>query len=300
MRCVNGESLDFVLAAQGPSGAFRSTAVAYGECHEDENAFVTALVAMELSSLPGDARIEAALARACEFLCACRHERGGFGFYPFGAEPRWIGGRISADADDTSLCTALLAARGVIGEGEARQIVDGLDPFRVHYRPESAEPWIERGAQRTWLDTRAWPNPVDLCVNANVSALLAQLSLRADAYAAAWRTVSAGAAWFLMNRALLPRLTPFYPEAFELREAVRRAVRAGVGELAPTLDSLDRVVGPAGADAVLCSSHGGAYRWFAPALHTARRLSLMHERRTDASQRLEEHCDARVDEAART
>jgi hypothetical protein len=297
---VNGE-VDFVLASQGSSGAFRSTAVAHGESHEDENAFVTALVTMELSSLPCEARIEAALARACEFLSACRHERGGFGFYPLGREPRWIGGRIFADADDTSLCTALLVARGVMREDEARQIIDGLDPFRVHYRPESAEPWIERGAQRTWLDTRTWPNPVDLCVNANVSALLAQLSLRGQAYDAAWRTVSAGAAWFLMNPALLPRLTPFYPEAFELRDAVRRAVRAGAGELRPTLDSLDRLAAPDGADAVLCSSHGGAWRWSAPALRAARRLSLMHERRTDASQRFEEHRDARVDEGgART
>ena len=282
------DTLDFVLASQSASGAFRSTAHVHDERHDDENAFVTALVALELSSLHDD-RADDAVTCACEFLLRCRRENGSFGFYPRDEEPCWIGGRIAADADDTALCTLLLLDRGAIDEDEALRILDALEPFRLHYRPESEHPWVQRGAQRTWLDERTWPNPVDVCVNANVAALLARLGCRNALYDAAWRTVDAGVEWFLLNPALLRYLTPFYPEAFEVREAVRRAVRAGASELAASFERIDSVAGFADDDPILCSSHGGAYAWRAPALQAARRLvSLTQERRADVPQRIDE------------
>jgi hypothetical protein len=281
--------VDFVLASQRASGAFRSVVFTGGATYDDENAFITALVSLELASLPFDPRIDDALDRACDFLLGCRHERGGFGFYPLGGEPAWIGGRIASDADDTALCTMLLLARGRIDHAEALQISAVLDPFRVYFRPESADPWVQRGAQRTWLDAKTWPNPIDVCVNANVAALLAQLGCRGEAYDAAWRTVSNGVDWFLRSPALRPHLTPFYPEAFELRDAIRRAIGAGVDELAGSFERIEPHAGPAGETAPICSSHDGAFRWFAPALQAARRLVAMrHERKTDDSQRREE------------
>ncbi len=287
---MSRDSLDVVLAAQSAAGAFRSIARTGGVEYNDENAFITALVSIELASLPFDVRIEDALSRACDFLLGCRQEGGVFGFYPPGGEPPWIGGGIAPDADDTALCAALLLACGRITSDDAQRLAGALGPFRLDYRPESADPWVERGAQRTWLDTRTWPNPVDVCVNANVAAFLAQLGCRDEGYDAAWRTVRGGVDWFLMNPALLPRITPFYPEAFELRDAVRRALRAGVTELASAWERIEPAAGPPAGDLPICSSHDGAYRWFAPALQAARNLASPHfkwstqERRTHEPQ----------------
>jgi hypothetical protein len=260
--------LDEILASQSESGAFRSVVAHGGQTFVDENAFLTALVAMELSSLgvPID--------RALDFLEECRRDDGAFGFYPRGAEPSWLGTTLAADADDTALCTLLLLEHQRMTSDEAsRVIAEVLDPHRLHFRPESAGGWIQRGAYRTWLDLRARRNPVDLCVNANVASLLARVQHRGAAFEAAWRTVAAGIEWLARNPALLHYLTPFYPHPAELREAVRRAVDNGVAELAPALDRIWTLV-PDDADESrpVCGSESGATLWIAPELQLARRL----------------------------
>jgi hypothetical protein len=260
--------LDDILAWQSESGAFRSAVTHGGQTFIDENAFVTALVATELSAL------NVPVGGALDFLEQCRRDDGAFGFYPRGAEPAWMGTTLAADADDTALCTLLFLQHGRITAAEAsRVIADVLDPHRLHFRPEATGGWIQRGAYRTWLDRRAHRNPVDLCVNANVASLLAASQQRGAAYDSAWRTVAAGIEWLARNPALLHHLTPFYPHPSELREAVRRAVDSGVGELAPALLRLSTlVVDDADDTTPVCSSEGGATLWIAAALQLARRL----------------------------
>lgn len=261
-------SLRNILQWQSESGAFRSLVVHGGETFVDENAFITALVACELSA------IDVPIGRALDFLEACRRDDGSFGFYPYGGEPHWMGTALAADADDTSLCVLLLLEHDRLTREEAERVVsEVLDPHRLHFRPESTGGWIQRGAYRTWLDGRAFRNPIDLCVNANAASLLATLQQRGAAYDAAWRTVAAGVEWFSRNPGFLLHLTPFYPHPCELREAVRRAVEHGVAELAPALQRVSELVRDEPDEtALVCSSEGGATFWIAPALQLARRL----------------------------
>jgi len=269
------------LPAQAPSGAFLSTVHHHGEVIEgDENGFVTALVLHELTRMPGAAGPE--IERGLDFLESCSGASGGFHFYPPGREPAWMGARLAADADDTALYASLLLAHGRMDRAAASGLVAVLEPFRVHYRPESEPVWVRPGCYRTWLDRKAHPNPVDACVNTNVATFL-KVAGHDDhpGYAAACRTIAAGVRWAgaidWQSRALLP----WYPHPQEFVRALDRAVAAGVAELAETrvtaasqpwaqsefaAGALDRTF----AWRPICGSLRGKTYWTCPALQALR------------------------------
>lgn len=267
-------ALELLLATQCPSGAFASTVRRGNESFDDANAFITAL-AVDAICRDATPAADRAVARALDFLLTCRADGGGFSFYPPGAEPQWLGARLAPDADDTALCTATLVAHGRLPQSEAVRVLDAvLARHRVHSLAACAYPWVRPGAYLTWLDERTWPNPVDLCVNANVAVLFRLARRRDAAYEAAWRTVAMGVEWAARDETFLAYLTPFYPSRSELAFALRRAVAAGVDELYPAMQQL----GPAdaGETTPLCSSHGGGTVWIAPALQ---RLRLSQQRK---------------------
>jgi hypothetical protein len=268
-----------LLATQAPSGAFRSTVHHHGEVFPgDENGFVTALAIHELERLPytkmGRA-IGQAIERGLDFLERCRGESGAFHFYPPGEEPAWMGARLAADADDTALFATVLLAHGRMDRAEAsRLIAEELEPFRVHYRPESEPVWVRQGCYRTWLDPKARPNPVDGCVNANVAAFL-KAAGRTDhpGYDAACRTVAAGVRWAGSVAWQARALTPWYPHPGELVHALERAVAAGVTPLAETLAfaaAQPWAAADSAAPQAVCGSLRGKTCWTCPALESLR------------------------------
>lgn len=271
------EVLADVLKAQAPSGAFRSIVRHYGEVFPDENGFVTALTVRELERLscPG---AHSAIERALAFLESCRGTAGAFHFYPPGQEPEWMGRRLAADADDTALFAATLLAHGRLDLAEAdRLIAEVLDPFRVHYRPESEPVWVRPGCYRTWLDPKAPPrpaNPVDCCVNVNVAAFLAVAGQAGHpGYAAAVRTVTAGLRWAGAVEWQARAIVPWYPHPAEILHALTRAVAAGAEELAgPLAECAAQPWATAGlpAERPVCGSLAGKTLWFCPALQALR------------------------------
>ncbi|HEV7517275.1 MAG TPA: hypothetical protein VGR07_13315 [Thermoanaerobaculia bacterium] len=265
------------LPAQAPSGAFLATVHHHGEVFPgDENGFVTALLVAELERLPYE-EVGPAIERALDFLERCRGTSGAFHFYPPGAEPAWMGARLAADADDTALFARVLRAHGRLTREETHRLIDsGLEPFRVHYRPESEPVWVRPGCYRTWLDRRARPNPVDCCVNANVAAFL-KAAGRADhpGYAAACRTVAAGVRWAGGVDWQARSLVPWYPHPGELVHALDRAVAAGVSELAEALafasaQAWARSDRDAAPERPLCGSLRGKTYWTCTALENCR------------------------------
>lgn len=271
------EVLADVLDAQAPSGAFRSIVRHYGDVFPDENGFVTALTVRELDRLsyPGTG---AAVERALDFLESCRGAAGAFHFYPPGLEPEWMGRRLAADADDTALFATTLLAHGRLDLAEAdRLIAEVLDPFRVHYRPESEPVWVRPGCYRTWLDPKVRPNPVDCCVNVNVAAFLAVSSHAGHpGYEAAVRTVMAGLCWAGAVEWQARSLVPWYPHPAELLHALTRAVAAGADELAgPLAECAAQPWAAAGlpAERPVCGSLAGKTLWFCPALQALRSTS---------------------------
>ncbi|CAB3750666.1 MULTISPECIES: hypothetical protein [Burkholderia] len=270
-------ALDALVAAQAPGGAFPSHVSVDAHHHVDENAFVTALILDELACLPAGTA-DRAIARGLDFLesCASLTCAGAFHFYPPGRMPSWLGADLPADADDTALALMLLARFGRLGTAEAFDTLDRvLHPWRLHYRPEYADPWVAQGACRTWLDRRAAPNPVDACVNANVATALTALG-RADhdACRAARDTALDAIAFVAENPAHRGRLTAFYPDLWELVHALRRGARRGVAGFAQAAARLAGMLAPhAGAYATVCSSTDRRWRWTAPLLQTARALT---------------------------
>ncbi|CAB3964062.1 hypothetical protein BLA3211_02628 [Burkholderia aenigmatica] len=272
-----GASLDVLIAAQRPSGAFPSSVTVGDHRYADENAFVTALVLDELARLPAGPA-DRAIARGLDFLerCASLTCAGAFHFYPPDRMPSWLGVDLPADADDTALALTLLAR---FGRRSAAQAVDALDralhPWRLHYRPESVDPWVAQGACRTWLDRRAVPNPVDACVNANVATALTSLGCAGHAACRAARdTVLDAIAFVAENPAHRTRLTAFYPDLWELVHALRRGARRGVAGFAPAAAQLAGMLAPhAGAHATVFSSTDRRWLWTAPLLQTARTLT---------------------------
>ncbi|QTO22394.1 hypothetical protein [Burkholderia seminalis] len=270
-------ALDALLSAQAPGGAFPSRVTVGDRRYADENVFVTALILDALARLPAGTA-DRAIARGLDFLesCASLTCPGAFHFYPPGRMPSWLGVDLSADADDTALALTLLARFGRRTAAEACDALERvLHPWRLHYRPESADPWIAQGACRTWLDRRAAPNPVDACVNANVATALTSLGGAGHAACRAARdTVLDAIAFVAENPAHRARLTAFYPDLWELVHALRRGARHGVAGFARAAAQLAGMLGPhAGAQATVCSSTDMRWRWTAPLLQTARTLT---------------------------
>ncbi|AOJ85231.1 hypothetical protein WS87_00265 (plasmid) [Burkholderia sp. MSMB0856] len=271
------DAFDALLAAQAASGAFPSRVTVGDRRYTDENAFVTALVLDALSRLPAGTA-DRAIARGLDFIesCASATCPDAFHFYPPGRMPSWLGADLPADADDTALALTLLVH---FGRRTAAQAVDALDralhPWRLHYRPESVDPWVAQGACRTWLDRRAVPNPVDACVNANVATALTALGGTGHAACRAARdTVLDAIAFVAANPAHRARLTAFYPDLWELVHALRRGARHGVAGFAHAAAQLAGMLAPhAGAQATVFSSTDLRWLWTAPLLQTARTLT---------------------------
>jgi hypothetical protein len=230
-------TLNRILAAQSPNGAFRSTVTHHGKAVPDENGFVTALILCELlhpgrqTYVPPSAAEALACERALDFLERCRGPVG-FHFYPPGEEPEWMGVHLSGDADDTALMARILFEAERLTLSEVTRLADtALEPYRQHYNPDPILAWIHPGCYRTWLNHKQRPNPVDCCVNANVAALLAAIGQKdSPGFCAARDTVIAGIRWAAGVDWRFELLTPYYPHPAELFRAVDRGVQVGIEE----------------------------------------------------------------------
>jgi len=259
-------TIEEILAAQAPSGAFRSTVTHRGAVFPDENGFVTALIVYELLRVPR--RFEPVLPRALDYLERCRGSMG-FHFYPPGEEPEWMGVRLPPDADDTALMARVLYEAGRMSLREARQLVDSaLEPHRQHYIPDPVLAWVRPGCYRTWLDRAQRPNPVDCAVNANVAALLAAIGRRdSPGFPAARDTVVAGVRWAAGVDWRLEMLTPYYPHPAELFRAVERGIEAGIEEFREIVRPAD-----SSGDLRCAGSLDRKTWWIAPELQALRNI----------------------------
>ncbi|WP_323121242.1 hypothetical protein [Burkholderia alba] len=282
-------ALDAVLAEQMPSGAFVSFVALPNGPVADENGFVTALVIHELSRLPATPALDAARARALDFLARCERpdRRGAFAFYPLDGQPDWMPIPLLPDADDTALMTLALVDGGRWPAARltqaARQV---LEPFRLRWLAGNPRPWYREGVYQTWIDELCFPNPVDLCVNINIASLLHRSGLDHESGLTAIVDMTLAAfAWAgdSPQRAFL--LTPYYPHPAELAHAVERAIDHGVTGLLPCRRPLRTLLGPPDdwpRDPPVCGSDDGRIVWRAPALQQARRLRRAAAREADS------------------
>lgn len=275
-----------LLALQAPTGAFPSQVETPAGLVADDNAFVTAQVALLLPALGRSEATMHAHARALDFLETCEDASlpGSFRFYPQGGGgPRLIDG-LPPDADDTALAWMALVA------GRRRQPREGLarlaallprlacGPLRRGDPPFARAPLL-----RTWfLDSD--PGPVDLTVNLNLLAALAACGAAGAGSAMAGLMVqlagriSAVIAAHAPTRSALRALSPYYADPVELAIAGLRARACGapgLDGLAATLtpiDARDRAAGRPQDRPLYCNAHGRPL-WRAPALQLARHLA---------------------------
>lgn len=274
------ELLSDAIEQQLPSGAFPSVVTVGERSYPDENAFVTALVLERLVGLRRDPGVAASIERGLDFLerCASTELPGAFHFHARGAAlPVWLDAPLPPDADDTALVASVLLRFGRRDAEGIASAMDGvLEPHRVHWRPESAPPWVRLGATRTWL-AAVRPNPVDACVNANVAALYALLG-RGDhpiAQAAA-HTATGAARWGGPSHQPASQIAPYYPDLGELVLALERGAASGVAGFADAASALaSRLALGAFAGArgcAVCGSADGRWWWWSPVLHDIRRV----------------------------
>lgn len=267
--------LEAALATQQPSGAFPSWASTPAGTWPDENAFATALTALELLRWPDTPGTRAAAERALAWLAGCGRSdrRGVYGFYPWTGHPAWLGERLPADVDDTALVQLLRLALGG-GLDEARWALHVvLEGQRLTRAPAAAAPWVLPGLYATWLDGGRVVNPVDLCANLNVAALRARLGAaepHAAALAQAW---ALGLEALHRGHARPEQLAPYYPHPGEWVHALGRALRCGAAILAPLEAPLAALAAAAGPGPI-CTSAGARVRWHSPTLTALRALPL--------------------------
>src|SRR5262249_34968148 len=90
-----------------------------------------------------------------------------------------------------------------------------------------------------WRTQGIVPNPVDLGLNTNVAAFLAQTGCSDSApYRASCRAICDRVASCDSHPRLLDELVPYYPEPSEFFLALENAVRRGARELLPALTAL--------------------------------------------------------------
>lgn len=268
-------ALDELLRTQRPSGAFPSTVTLRNGPRPDENAFVTALVTLELLELRAAPRVRAACDRALDFLLSCEvaGRPGAFCFYPRSADLAWLGERLPPDVDDTALTTLALYRGGLRRLPFVRHVLATvLSSQRLRQVSSRAPSWLRPGVYSTWLSCRRRVNPVDLCVNLNVVTLIVDAGLQAaHPYAPIVAMVEEGIALAEADTSVWPQILPYYPHPGELVLALRRAVAAGAKELETTLKRAERAPwGQTTEGAPLCSSQGGLARWTSTSLALAR------------------------------
>ena len=269
-----------LLSLQAPSGAFESTVHAGNNSFSDYNGFVTAIVLRELEAFAGLDGWSAPLERALDFLeeCESPSRPGLFFFWPSHRWPRWAP-RIPEDCDCTATIASELLHYGRIGLDTAHKIVSAsLLPYRLPIAPESrGKPWIRPGVFLTWHYLGAAPNPVDIVVNVNVAAFLAQTGCTGHAaYGEVCRMIFDGISWCSRQWECLERLSPYYPEGWELVFALKNALRRGAEELSAPLEEIQRFNAPVpGNDPskILFSMADRSTVWSSTALWAARRLA---------------------------
>lgn len=272
-----------IASQQAPDGALLSTVHLPSGARVDRNCFVTALVLRELSTLERESAgpLPAALAevrrRALGFLLRSVYpgHREVFGFYPYRSHPVWIGTVLYPDADDTSVAGLELLRGGLWDPAMVARIVKKyLEPHRataVNLR----EPFHRAGVFLTWFGGPVADNVIDLCVNANVIALLAGGGQKgAPGYADAVAMIDDGVRRAEDDAAMLRRLTPYYPSPVELAAALRHAVDAGAVELRDARDRMASVLerGDEQRSFALCSNVTGGIVWTSTVLTEARGL----------------------------
>jgi hypothetical protein len=274
------ELKELLLSLQAPSGAFESTVHAGNRSFPDYNGFVTALVLRELEAFAGLDGWSAPLGRALDFLEECQSpsRQGLFFFWPAHRWPPWAP-RIPEDCDCTATIASELLHYGRIGLDTAHTIVsDALLPYRLPLSQASpGKPWIRPGAFLTWHHLGAAPNPVDVVVNVNVAAFLAQTGCTGHAsYREVCRMIFDGISWCARRWEYLERLSPYYPEGWELVFALHNALRRGAADLNSSLEELQRFNAPAPADdssKILFSMADRSTVWSSTALWAARCLA---------------------------
>jgi hypothetical protein len=292
--------LSRILRSQGGDGEFRSR-IELPDCVlEDANCFLTSSVVLELGATREHAwraDVRAAVARALDFveMCEMPDRPGAFRFYPVGlATPRLKIPNLLADADDTAVANIVLVLHGRRPLEELVRVVkEVVEPHRRYALRGDEDPWVQQGAMSTWLADGILPNPVDMCVNANVAALYALAGCRShDGYRAMCETVAASVRITGCRLRFARRLTPYYADRLELLYAVRRAVELGASELRPTLGLLEATEWAAQGrtdgwdpDRPLWCDAGGSPRWTAPVLQACRQLHATCTGRRDVTRR---------------
>lgn len=284
---MSSDPLATLLGLQRADGAFGSIIVgADGHRTPDANGFTTAVVLRHLRHVPVSPRLAVLMERALDWLEACRSSRvpGAFAFWPEAARPAWARA-VPADVDDTAIMLLELLRHGRLDRAAAlRAVCTAILPCQVSATDLAVlPPWVAQGSFYTWIPDPApegaWglhaANIVDCCVNANVAALLARLGLSDfPGQEAAARTVIAGLRWAGTEERRLGALTPFYPSAASLAEAVTHAVECGAAALIEAQGLLraapERL---AGGSPGLCRGAYGHQVWHARAVDIARTAS---------------------------
>lgn len=272
------EEWEPVLAAQQGDGSFLSYVHLSAGPIEDHNGFATALVLDCLRQAPDLPATLAARDRGLAFLqsCADLSCAGRFRFYAADKQPGWMAPRLACDTDDTALFNlALLHAARIKRADIIRVIRDVLYPFRLAFRNERSEPWHRVGVLETWLDAKAYRNPVDCTVNVNVLTLLHASGADWPEAAAITEMLFAAVDWAGAVKGRAAKLSPWYPDPIEFIFAVERAAKAGVPQMATLFNRLKRQDWAERGKAKnlpICGSSDGRTVWTCPALSTARAI----------------------------
>lgn len=253
-----------LVSLQAESGAFVSDVRNGGVSLSDYNGPVTALVLRELEDFV-DPAWEEPRNRALCFLEQCLSPGSGMcSFWPPDRSPAWAPYNPE-ECDTTALIVAELFHFGRITPERIRSIVfDSLPGFQSG-----------NGAFLAWRSQGIVPNPVDLALNVNVVAFLAQTGFCDSAmYRDACRAICDLFASCLESPDQLDRLTPYYPDPTEISLALENALCRGAEELLPAVTALQSVPGPIpnGGTGVLFANEGRRTLWSSEAVLVARRI----------------------------
>lgn len=285
------EQLEEILAKQSPSGAFPSLVKGANGDFEDENCFVTASMVLELifrrPNLPLIPKLSGIIERSLDFLETCEDstDKGAFCFYPlYGNTPK-LPISLNPDLDDSALVwLALLLGKRRSAEEALRAVVTVFEKARLFSVNGRHPNWVKPGCFQTWLHLTGPINPFDCCVNINVAALYYHLGeqVRASCQAAVRSIIGAvksfGSKWPNMSF-----VAPYYAHPIELYHALKRAVHLGAAALEEALELLEGqewcreiIANENEQDTPICCNDWGQPRWYAPDLHSLRRLYGSH------------------------
>lgn len=194
-----------------------------GQQRRDRNGFVTALGvrALRRYGLP----VPGAM---LDTLQACRSARGGFRFWPEGAQPDWAP-VLPDDVDDTAIMALELLHAGRIGLDDARRTACmTIARRRIARFPALRPPWLRVGTFATWSREGAAFDMVDCTATANVLGFLAAVGMsHLPGVHEATQMLGAALHWAGDDELRASSLSPFYPDPVELALALEHAARSG-------------------------------------------------------------------------